>query len=118
MSVTRGSTRRLTGFPLMLSVMGTKPGPANLAGASAAVASCSRRPVPSAPPPTPRPLMKPRREKAVFGRAGSSSFLELTRHLPFVSLPSNRYQAALGEIDNNIPRWDRGRWYNRDKGVD
>src|ERR1039457_2963317 len=78
-SVTRGSTVTLTGFPLIVSVIGTGPGPATLAGAGAATASLSSRPVPSAPPPRPTPLMNPRREKPAFGLdGGSGSFLELT----------------------------------------
>src|SRR4029077_14959039 len=81
-SVTRGSTVRLTGFPLMFSVIGTAPGPVTLAGA--AVASLSSNPVPTAPVPMPIPPINPRRETPFFGFEGSSgSFRELTRHLPF-----------------------------------
>src|SRR5271157_1738049 len=83
-SVTRGSTVTLTGFPLIVSVIGAGPGPATLAGAGAATASRSSRPVPTAPPPRLTPRMNPRRENLAFGLAGDwGSFLELTRYPPF-----------------------------------
>src|SRR5271157_734299 len=84
-SVTRGSTVTLTGFPLIVRVIGTGPGPATLAGAGAATASLSSRPVPTAPLPRPTPRINPRRENPALGLAeGWGSFLELNTHLPFV----------------------------------
>src|SRR5207253_6052103 len=82
-SVTRGSTLRWTGLPLMFSVIGTEPGPVTLAGAGAAVASLSNNPVPTLP--TPIPPINPRRLTPAFGFEGfPGSFRELTRHLTFV----------------------------------
>src|SRR5580658_1954 len=81
-SVTRGSRFRVCGLPLILSVMGTSPGPTNLASAGGnARAFLSSNPAPRTPPPMPAPRMNPRRETTRLGLPGTSeSFVELTRH--------------------------------------
>src|SRR5579859_340442 len=91
MRVTRGSRFRVYGLPLILRVTGTAPGPATFPG-GAACAAVSRRPLPSAPVLMHTPRMKPRRENPYLGFLGASgSFLELTRHLPFVSFEVGFY---------------------------
>src|SRR5579872_3549968 len=81
-------------------------------------------PEPSAPPPMPRPLIKPRREKGVLTRepgffGTSGSFLEFTRHLPFVPYGSeparglglNRDNYNIGEeaaVKRTVGAWGRG----------
>src|ERR1019366_3086843 len=92
-SVTRGSTVTLTGFPLIVSVIATGPGPATLAGGGAAAASRSSRLVPTAPLPRPTPRMNPRRENP------AGSFLELT-HTFLSSIPAVVLDVPGGEIES------------------
>src|ERR1017187_5390877 len=81
-SVTRGSRLRVCGLPLILSVMGTAPGPTNLsAAAGAASAFLSSIPALRTPPPMPAPRINPRRETPRLGLPETSeSFFELTGH--------------------------------------
>src|SRR5271166_693084 len=85
--VNRGSTLTLRLLPLILSVMGTSPGPAVLI--CSASASDSSSPVDSAPLVTPTLVRKPRREKFSFEALSSLSFLELKRHLPFARITND-----------------------------
>src|ERR1700691_2536857 len=81
-SVTRGSRLRFCGLPLILSVMGTAPGPTNLASAAGdASALLSSNPALRTLPPMPALRMNPRRETPRLGLPGTAeSFFELTRH--------------------------------------
>src|ERR1035438_2946037 len=108
-SVTRGSTFRLTGFPLMVNVMAAGPGPTTLAaGGAALAASFASKPVPNAPPPILTPLKKPRRETPL-GLAGNlGSFLEITRYLPLFRRRNSATCSAV-EPRSTIPKKTHGR---------
>src|SRR5271165_97985 len=93
--VNRGSTLTLRLLPLILSVMGTSPGPAVLI--CSASASDSSSPVDSAPLVTPTLVRKPRREKFSFEALSSLSFLELKRTPSLRKDYQRSYQKAKGE---------------------
>src|ERR1019366_87406 len=109
-SVTRGSRLRVCGLPLILSVMGTAPGPMNLpSAAGAASALLSSIPAPRTPPPMPAP------GDAAFGLAGNlrivlcthqtHSFRAITRGLVFSDVPKTywmRYSTRIYQIFSGV----------------